>query len=71
MQAELPVGNCVGVDAVALFLWTNVVNDRLLREQIFCDRCAVGLAQIFEAVLNRLPHRAFDPALLRSVAGAE
>src|SRR6516162_2565559 len=41
-----------------------VVNDCRLREEVVGNRLEIVVAQIFEAVLDGLPHRAVDLALL-------
>src|SRR5271169_2746922 len=44
--------------------WRDVVNDRRLGEEIVGNRFEIVVPQIFETVLNDLPHRALDLALL-------
>src|SRR6516162_127282 len=54
-----------------LMLWHNVVNDRRLGEEVVGNRLEIAVAQIFEAVLDGLPHRTLDPALLGRGAGLQ
>jgi hypothetical protein len=55
----------------ALFLRADVMNDWRLGKQVIGNRVKVGITQIFEPVLDRFPHGAFDLALLGSGAGAQ
>jgi len=54
-----------------LAIRAHLVNDRRLGEEVIGDRVEVSIAQIFEAVLDRLPHRALDLALLGGGAGPQ
>src|SRR5271165_4810214 len=51
--------------------WRDVVNDRRLGEEIVGNRFEIVVPQIFETVLNDLPHRALDLALLGRRAGPQ
>src|SRR5271169_4819320 len=51
--------------------WRDVVNDRRLGEEIVGNRFEIVVPQIFETVLNDLPHRALDLALLGCHAGPQ
>src|SRR6516164_10929159 len=48
-----------------------IVNDRRLGEEVVGNRLVIVVAQIFEAVLDGLPHRALDLALLGRSAGLQ
>src|SRR5438105_13288163 len=46
-----------------------VVDDRRLGKKVIGNRLEVAVAEVFETIIDGLPHRAFDPALLGRHAG--
>src|ERR1700730_10168326 len=55
----------------SLALRGHVVKDRGLGYEVIGNRFEVAVAQIFEAILDRLPHRTLYLALLRGSAGPQ
>jgi hypothetical protein len=54
-----------------LALWGHVVNDRRLGKEVIGDCLEVGTTQIFEPVLDGLPHRTLHRALLGRGTGLQ
>src|ERR1700730_10170436 len=54
-----------------LVFWLRLMNDRGLGQEVIGNRFEVAVAQIFEAILDRLPHRTLYLALLRGSAGPQ